>query len=79
MAKTEPGSFQQCPVAGPETVATKSKKDLSSEHQKTLQYHEGDKALTLVAQGACGFSILGEKERTKKPSDPEKPVLDGSF
>lgn len=31
----------------------------SSEHQDTLSYCESDQALTQIAQGDCGISILG--------------------
>lgn len=71
--------FSAVPSDGPKTVAKKWKRDLSSESQKILQHREGDRALPLVAQGAYGVSILGEKEWAKKPSVPEKPALDGPF
>lgn len=44
-AKTEPGSFQQCPVTRPGQWPQTERQDISSEHQKTLHQHEGDRAL----------------------------------
>ena len=54
MEKTEPGSFQRCPVTGQEAMGTNEMQVVPSEHEKTLFYSEDDQAVAQVAQRGCG-------------------------
>ncbi|KAK4829773.1 hypothetical protein QYF61_006572 [Mycteria americana] len=61
--RVEPGSFQWCPVTGPRQWAQPETQEVPSEHQETLFYCEGDRALAQVAQKSGGVSILGGIQR----------------
>lgn len=58
--RTEPGSPQQFPVIEPEVMGTNWNTGVSSEHQETLYYCQGDWELPQVTQGCCRFSHLGD-------------------
>ena len=71
--KMESCSFQCCPGQDQRQWAGTEIHKVPSEHQETLFYFEGDRALEQVAQGTCRVSILGD---IQKPSGHGTGLLD---
>jgi len=74
--RMEPGSFQWCPGTGPKQWAQNETQELPSEHQQTLSYCGGDRALAQVAQICCGVSTLGDIQKLYAHG-PGQPVVGG--
>lgn len=70
------GSFQQCPVTGPEEKARSEAQEIPSEWQKTLFYCQDDHALTQVAQRGCEVSLFGDTQKLSQHS-PGQLALGG--
>lgn len=48
--------------------------EITFEHQETLSYCEGDRALVQVAKVGCGVSILGDTQKPSRHGPAESAV-----
>jgi len=64
--KTESGSFQRCPLTGPESIGTNRNTGDSLWTSGNTLPHEGDCALAQVTWGGCGVSKPGDIQKLSR-------------
>lgn len=70
------GSFQQCPVIGPEEKAQSEAQEAPSEWQETLFYCQDHQALTQVAQRGCEVYLFRDFQKLSRHG-PRQLALGG--